>query len=264
MNLDVNRLTLDEKISNLEKIKQIRSISTSFIDFDQYPDNYVDFTSDYFIYKVSVDNVGDYYPPWDGFGFKVCLFSPRINGFLFRNVEVLNRITISKVVTLSNLPDFQNVFNSGLAYLRGLFNKTSSIFEKEHMSTNTQVLSLGFLNPVTLQIPFFSQVFTNASGGTKSYIGKMFSLNVLDGTIAISSLADANIGGSPTAYPSIGYSRLTLIAGAYDFSYFMPFDFSGDPNIFASNVKRYSIATVQSVGDLEERFKPLFPVSWSV
>lgn len=264
MSLDVNRLTLDEKISNLEKTKQTRSIQSSFIDFDQYPDNYIDFSSENFICKISIDNAGDYYPPWDGFGFKICLFSPRINGFLFRNLELLTQVTISKVVTFNKFGNDPNNYLLSI-YFRDLFRNSFSIFKKEHMFKLSSLVQfenssdyIGFLMPMFFKLPFPTKVFADSSGSKKVYIGREFSLNPIDGTFTVASVyGDGPLSGSPTVYPSVGYSRLSIASLPYNFSMFIP-----SRTYFNSTY--HTVVTVPSVGDLEERFKPLFPASWSV
>lgn len=153
-------------------------------------------------------------------------------------------------------------------YFRDLFRNSFSIFKKEHMFKLSSMLQfddrsgpIGFFEPFFFKLPFPTKVFADSSGSKKVYIGKEFSLNPVDGTVTITPAPgdrpDYDLSGSPTVHPSVGYSRLSIASLPYNFSMFIP-----SRTYFNSTY--HTVVTVPSVGDLEERFKPLFPASWSV
>lgn len=103
LNSDVDRLSLDQRVSKLEKRGGSGgggNFSGNLPDFDQFPDNAMKLTNEGLVLKFSVDNVGTTFncPYLPGVEFKSCAFLPYYSGilcspfFLFARVRFKNNV----------------------------------------------------------------------------------------------------------------------------------------------------------------------------
>lgn len=249
MGLNVDRRSLNERILDLEKTKMLKSGNAASIDFDQYPETCVKLLPEGFLFKFSVDNVGDY-GLWDGLGIKICLYSPRINGLLFNHIGILSRLVVSKPINFSLPLSFPAQYPSFY-----LVPDCKKEFEKERMLSAFYSLGAIFGYATTFGAPILARVFASVNGPGTTQINQGFSLDCVSGHISI--LPPQGVGSPGTVYPSIGYNksifkRSVILANS---NYFRP--------EYLEVIQSFD-KTVASGSVLDSRFKWLFPASWSV
>lgn len=249
MELNVDRRSLDERILALEKTKMTKAGNINFIDFDQYPETCTKLLPEGFLFKFSVDNMGDY-DLWDGLGLKFCLYSPRINGLLFNHIEIFSRLVVNKPINFSlayNFPSLSPNFY--------FVTDCKKEFEKERMLPTFYCLETMFGYSLTFGAPILSQVFTSVNGPATTTINRGFALDCVSGHIGI---IHPRSGSNPgMIYPSIGYNKSVFrrMYGTSNADYFRP--------QILSMIRSFN-KTVASGNVLDSRFQRLFPASWSV
>lgn len=107
-NSDVDRLSLDQRVSKLEKRGGSGgggNFSGNLPDFDQFPDNAVKLTNEGLVFKFSIDDVGTTFnSPYSGLEIKVCALTPFYSGILSAPFYLLCRVRYKK-----NVNDFAEI-----------------------------------------------------------------------------------------------------------------------------------------------------------
>lgn len=249
MGLNVDRRSLNERILDLEKTKMLKAGNAASIDFDQYPETCVKLLPEGFLFKFSVDNLGDY-GLWDGLGIKICVYSPRINGLLFNHIEILSCLVVSKSINFSLPLSFPVPYPSFY-----FVPDCKKEFEKERMLPAFHSLAGFFGYAITFGAPILARVFTSVNGPATTQINRGFSLDCVSGHISI--VPPQGVGSPGTVYPSTGYNKSVFrrMPGLSNSNFFRP--------EYLEELRSFN-KTVASGSVLDSRFKWLFPASWSV
>lgn len=246
MNPDIDRISLDERISNLEQMQSNNGGNIPSIDFDQFPDNCSRLLPNGYVFKFSIDNLGRLDSSMDGVGVKICLFSPRVVGFLFQHIFILARVAVTKVV---NFAAVQNVV------WESLIPDGEIALSKENMAPPPSANMFGYFVPFTFGSTIFANLFTNANGSALGQFAKGFSFNPYNGVVSILPAYQIQ---ATTLYPSIGFTRYLVKRMTNTLSSMELFR----PQIMKNIGGMQN--TVATLSSLTPEFKSFFPTSWSV
>lgn len=244
MSVNVDRISLEERVNNLEQRPFSIQKGILGLDFDQYPDNAAKLLPEGLLIKCSV-NVGDFDKSLSGFSFKVCLFTPRVLGFLGQEVLLLVRVSIDQSFKAPTQAADEYLVFPGLVNVSDL--------QKENLITliygligNGFAVGPLFRAPIGMNQPLsingsisFDPFLGTLQFGAAYYTGARAGVSFLRG--------DYILGTNPNP-PNVGG----------DLSLFLPKYFETD----ATN--QNNVWNVNSPGDLSADIKPYFPASWSV
>lgn len=260
MNIDVDRISLDQRISSLEQKKLSTRGLFDPVDFDQYPDNCARMLPSGFLLKLSIDNMGDFLPRLDGLSIKGCWFSPRIFGFLFRAFLCLQRVVVSKPINANNIFDPNGSIDFIPVYIDGI-----QAFQEENMGAVPYAFYASYARGGTFLTPFIVKLWSNSTGTTFTQ-GNLLSIvfSPEGAPLIMSPLFVQGVSG--ILYPSVSFYRggANQVFAEDTGKIYESIETILRPVALYSTTKIQKLWAVATPADLEAYAKPFFPTSWSV